>query len=186
MAKRTSTKGASKKTKTPDRVVGKDHNSKLTDEQRTALLLQACKQIEAKQTEMATINAAIRNLRKTAKADGISPAELNFALHLRKADPDEATALFRQQVQIAKWLSHPIGKQAELFDADRTPIEDRAFEEGKIAGLEGLTAKPPYDAVAGQKWMDGWHAGQAVLAGGIKTGRRGAGPPDAHQGRADR
>lgn len=161
---------STKKTKAPkpDRAVGVGHNQ-LTDDQRAALLLQACAKVEAQQAKAAEITANIRNIRKTAKADGISPAELNYALHLRKVDPDEASALFRQQMQIAKWLNHPIGKQAELFDADRTPIEDRAFEEGKVAGLEGLNAKPPYDAVAGQKWMEGWHAGQSVLLGGIKT-----------------
>lgn len=164
--KPTSTKA--KKPPKADRSVGVGHNQ-LSDEQRTALLLQACAKVEAQQAKAAEITANIRNIRKTAKADGISPAELNYALHLRKVDPDEASSLFRQQIQIAKWLNHPIGKQAELFDADRTPIEDRAYEEGKVAGLEGLVAKSPYDAVAGQKWMDGWHAGQAVLLKGIRT-----------------
>lgn len=159
-----------KKTKAPkaDRAVGVGHNQ-LSNDQRAALLMQACSQVEKKQEAIAALTADIRNIRKTAKADGISPAELNYALHLRKADPDEAVALFRQQVQIAQWLAHPIGKQASLFDADRTPLEDRAFDEGKAAGLAGESAKPPYDAVPGQKWMDGWHSGQAVLLKGIRT-----------------
>lgn len=170
-------KGASrpkKKAPAADRSVGVDHNglAKLSDDQRKALLLQACRQIEGEQAKIATHTANVRNIRKTAKADGISPAELNYALFLRKCEPEQAVAEFRMHAKVAQWLAHPVGKQADLFggEEDRTPAVDKAYEEGKIMGLEGLDAPiiASHDPV-GQSRYRGWQDGQAVLAKGIRT-----------------
>jgi ribosome modulation factor len=172
MSKKPSSVKDPKKPKVPaaDRSVGNNHNA-LSEEQHAALVLQACAKIEKLQTAIATATADIRNIRKIAKADGIVPAEINFALFLRKADPDDVVSTARMQDRVAKYLAHPVGTQFGMFEADRTPIADRAFAEGKVAGLEGKDFKSPHDesTEAGQQWMKGWHGGQAVLHAGIRT-----------------
>lgn len=46
---------------------------------------------------------------------------------------------------------------------DRTPLDDRAREEGRYAGIMGYPAgNNPYaiDSEAGQVWLDAWHGGE--------------------------
>lgn len=112
-------------------------------------------------------NSSHRNLLKELKADGIPKKDLEYALKLEKTKDDEEA--IRQQLreqQLARWLGHKLGTQADLFagdTADRTPITDKAYEEGFRAGSAGAGNTPPYDGDAGQQWIKGWHAGQAVI-----------------------
>ncbi len=156
-----------------DAPAGIGHNE-LTPEQKAALLLQGVVKIERMRAEMETITANIRNVRKTLKADGFDKAQVDYALFLRKAEPSAASAQIAMMVETAKWLAHPVGFQADIFGdgVDRTPGVERAFAEGKVAGMAGEACKLPDKwgpgSEQGAQWIDGWHAGQAVLASGIK------------------
>lgn len=130
-------------------------------------------------------DAAFKNLCKRIKGEG-TPIE-DIKTHLELQSP-EGEATMRQkmeaQLRIARWNGLPLGSQTDLFaGVDRTPAVDKARTEGKIAGLKGDDAKPPYAAESpqGQSWMEGWHDGQAVNLDGIKA-TPGAGPaPDSDE-----
>lgn len=150
------------------------HND-LTDDQKQALLLQGVGKIEKLEAQKASLIADIRNERKRLKADGFAKEEVDYALWLRKSDDGEASARIEMQIRIARWTGHALGYQAELFGdgVDRTPSVDRAYVEGKVAGMAGESAVLPQKWGPGSeqadKWMSGWHAGQEVLlSGGIK------------------
>ena len=172
MARPKGPRAKAKATKSPA-PAGVGHND-LTDEQKAALLLQGVGRIERLLADQAKITADIRNERKKLKADGFAPAQVNYALWLRKADEGEASERMRMQITTAKWLAHPIGHQTDMFGdgVDRTPGVDKAFAEGKTAGMAGEAQTVPDKwapgSEQGQKWLEGWSAGQAVLLSGIK------------------
>ena len=75
-------------------------------------------------------------------------------------------------LQVARWLGHPMGAQLDMFEApDRTPIADRAYDEGKQASIENRSAKPSYapETEAYRSYMSGYHDHQRELAGGLKA-----------------
>ena len=78
--------------------------------------------------------------------------------------------MFETQHRVAQYLAHPIGRQLSLFDKDRTPAVEVAFEEGKTASLSNHPAKPPHDASTpqGQAWLKGHAAGQEIIGKGFK------------------
>jgi uncharacterized protein (UPF0335 family) len=154
--------------------VSTDHNlpapAPLTDDQNAALLIQGVGKIEALLEKQAEITSSIRILRKQLKADGFDRPVVDYAIYLRKTEPEVAEELHRQQLRVARWLAHPIGTQSS-FDLDQ-PI-DKAFLDGKAAGMEGVAATvPPKFSVsneASNRWLEGWHAGQSALMSNIKT-----------------
>ena len=100
--------------------------------------------------------------------------------HLHEQEHLTAAQIARQldlhPQTVAKWMARPEGYQGGLFDGagdgvNRMPAVDRATEEGKTAGLSGVSCTPPYDASTpqGQAWIKAWHEGQAVVAAGFKT-----------------
>jgi len=84
----------------------------LTPEQKRSLLLKACEQIGEMKDEVASIVSDMRHVYKEFKADGIPKKDIDFALSLRKMEPDEVVALHDRNMQIMVWI-HP-GVQAEL------------------------------------------------------------------------
>ena len=162
----------SEKKKVPDdRTVGPGHNS-LSDDDQRALLCQALEQVQKKKDEIASLTADLRNLYKKAKADGIPKAEIDYALYLRKASDDEPKADISMRLRVARWLAHPLGTQASLFDdPDRTPDADKAYEIGKTHGMAGKDGGlNPYHPGSdqGQAWMRGHADAQGSLLGKIK------------------
>ena len=170
--------------KTADDGVGPGigHND-LTDEQRAALLFQAAGKIEREQAKMREIVASIRLIRKQAKADGVDKSELNYVLYLRKAESSDALAEMAMRTLVAKWMGHPIGTQGYFFGdgVDRTPGVEKAYAEGRVAGMAGDTCAPPDKWAPGgdqhQRWLDGWHDGQRVILEGIKPLEQAAAAP---------
>lgn len=167
---------APKPTKTAPAAPIVGHNAGLgglTDDQQRGLFLNGVAAITALLAQSATINSEIRRKRKEMKADGFEQAQINYAIWLRKVPENVPVRKRIDEVKIAKWLAHPVGHQAELFGdgVDRTPAIDRAFEEGKTAGLAGANKTPPYaeSTPQGQKWLHGWDEGQAVNHIGFRT-----------------
>jgi uncharacterized protein (UPF0335 family)/ribosome modulation factor len=153
-----------------------DHNlpapAPLTDDQNAALLIQGVGKIEALLEKQAETTSSIRIIRKSLKAEGFDKPVVDYALYLRKTQPEVAEELHRQQLKVARWLAHPIGTQSS-FDLDLELPIDRAFLDGRAAGMEGVAATvPPKFSVsneASNRWLEGWHAGQAALMSNIKT-----------------
>ena len=143
----------------------------LTDDQRRGLFLNGIGKLERLQEAAASAAAAARKQRQVLKSEGFEKGDVDFALWTRKADENDVRKLLGTQARVLRYLAHPVATQASLFDeTDRTPAVDRAYEEGKSAGIEGKRLEPPHDASTpqGQKWIAGWHDGQAVLASGFK------------------
>lgn len=148
------------------------HNSgasaeQISDDQQRALFIQSLEKIKRAKEKAATATADLRNLYKVAKAEGFSKADIDYAISLEKDDDDKMIERRRREQKIAAWMNHPIGTQADLFESkvDDRPLKDRAFEEGKIAGMKGEVAKPPYDTGTDgySGYMEGYHAGQAAI-----------------------
>jgi hypothetical protein len=143
---------------------GIGHNS-LTDEQTRKLALQHIDKIAAKKAKVDSEVSDLRNLYRAAKADNISKAQIDFAIALRKDSDDEMTKKQAALMQAAAWIGHPLGKQFDLFGVeDRTPSDERAYEEGKIEGMRGGERMPPshYSPAAKALYAQGYDEGQAV------------------------
>lgn len=78
----------------------------------------------------------------------------------------------KDRLQVARWMGHAMGNQLDLFEEpDRTPSDDVAYDQGKMASMENRAAKPPHDPSTSQykAYMAGFHDHQRQLAGGIKA-----------------
>lgn len=127
-----------------------------------------------------------KKLRKVAKADGIKLEDMDFAMKALSMDDDSIIAdNLRRQMNIARWLDMPIGHQTNFADVDRRDGEEKAFNEGEVAGLRNLDSSDhDYKDNLEQQWLKGWHKGrerlQAVSKAEEEEGavilERGAGP----------
>lgn len=149
------------------------HNSlELTQAEKQALLVNSLVTIEGLVDQKNTIVSQIRTARKKLVANGFAPKVIDFALRLRKDEDDDMVEQRRAEIEVARFLNHPIGTQADLFDiqADRTPEVDRAFTLGEIAGAEGKTCIAPHatGSPLEQAWIKGWHKGQDTIASAFK------------------
>lgn len=150
---------------------GPGHNSALTDEQMQALHLNNHvpayeRALKAKKDA----DAAFKNVCKTIKAEGGSIDDVKRTIELRTPEGEAKLKVqIEQMLRVARWAGLPLGTQSDLFGPDRRPVEERAFEDGKRAGLAGKDCKTEHapGTEAYDKWIEGWHAGQAVLAAGF-------------------
>lgn len=144
----------------------------LSESEKRALLVNGLTQIEGLVEQKDAIVSQIRTNRKRLVAHGFAPKIIDFALRLRKDEVDKMIEQRRAEIEVARFLGHPIGTQPELpFNMeDRTPGVDKAKAEGEVAGASGVTCSAPY-AVGSpmeQAWLTGWHDGQATLASAFK------------------
>lgn len=154
---------------------GPGHNgAELTDEQRCSLLFAHVADIDKQAKTLADAKKVaddakgqLASLYKIAKGQGFQRDEIDEFRELRSPEGEARLRVrLERSVRLARWLSLPVGNQGD-FDfsgVDRTPVDDRAFNLGKIAGMEAQDASPPYSAGSsqGQKWMEGWHEGQKL------------------------
>jgi uncharacterized protein (UPF0335 family) len=144
----------------------------LTEAEKKALLVQGLAEIERVVAEKDKLVKDIRILRKKMVSHGFKPKVIDFALRLRKEEDDTIIEQRRAEIEVARFLNHPVGTQPELplVMEDRTPGVDKARAEGEIAGAEGKTCSAPY-AVGSpneQAWLQGWHDGQATITRAFK------------------
>ena len=152
-----------------------DHNvvraSELTDDQRQALFFQHKKQYEKALEAKKRADADLKNACKLIKEEGSSLDEIKLALMDPAAFEKYARDRAESLIRVAQWLGSPVGTQFALFnEPDRTSSDEKAFNDGKRAGFAGEDASPPYAKHLPQagKWLEGWHAGQAVVLAGFK------------------
>lgn len=140
-------------------------NSGITAAEARALHFHHFNAIEAQKTVVKSAQDVLKKLRKTAKADGVVMADLDYMARCAALeDPGIVPAELTRRAEIASWFALPVNFQPDMF-TDRTPIEDRAFEEGKTKAQRNGDPVPPYSAesAAGQAWMNGWHEGQRIM-----------------------
>jgi len=160
---------ARKKSISSDETPGEGHNSVvLTEEERRAQLINGVKQIEDLTDQLKPIKDKIAEVKKHLKTIGFEKFEVDYALRIKKVDETEELDRRRREARVAAWFNHPIGTQPDLFsdEPDRTPSVDKAYEDGKIAGMEGRTCSPPshLGQEQNQQWIRGWGDGQELLA----------------------
>jgi hypothetical protein len=144
----------------------------LNESEKRALLVNSLTGLEMLIERKDQAVADIRAARKKMVANGFKPKLIDFALRLRRDEESDVIEQRRAEIEVARFLNHPVGTQPELplNMEDRTPGVDKAKAEGEIAGAEGKTCSAPYAAGSPneQAWLTGWHDGQAILAGAFK------------------
>ena len=120
-------------------------------------------QIKGIKSNIAFEMGAAKDVYARVKPFGYTPSDFKWALELEDKDSASIISMWERRLKIAKWLGHGVARQFEMFDEDRTPLEDRAYEEGLAAGKMRKDANNPYgmDSPAGQRWQSGMNDGTA-------------------------
>lgn len=143
------------------------HNQLSDDDQRALHFRHVSeykKALEAKKKA----DADFKNVTKRIKAEGGAVDDVKLSIELESPQGEaKLKERFAAMQRIAAWNNLPIGTQGNIFDVDRRPTEEKAFDEGKRDGMQGKTLVIPSiyppDGAAGQKYAEGWHAGQAAI-----------------------
>lgn len=157
-----------------------NNTAELTDEQVFALSCQWANQVVAKEEErddakrsFDSLKSDCRNLLKKVKAelgdDGLDRVKLIVKIRRDEEATEKLRTDLRNMAWVARWMNATPGQQLEIF-SDLRPIDDRAYEEGKAAGLAGDAFNPKFGqgSSAYHRFQDGWQAGQEILAKGFK------------------
>lgn len=123
-------------------------------------------QIKGMKSEIAGTTGEIGQVYKRVKdATGFTKADFKWAMELEDKDASEIVATMERRLRIARMLGHRIARQIELFDQDRTPAEDIAYEDGYTAGKLRKDNANPYDTGSpkGQRWQAGFNDGTAFI-----------------------
>ena len=145
--------------------IGDNSEITLTDEQQQALFVHHKRLYVDSLAKKKEADAAFKNTCKAAKSEGVSADMIKFALQL---EGDEDGKLEQERIEkerIARWFGLNYGEQALLLD--RTPGEDRAENEGFIAGSAGKSRNSPYAGILESSWLSGWTRGQQSLMSGL-------------------
>ncbi len=125
--------------------------------------LNAVRQIKDFKSEIGEAMGEINEVYKSLKPLGFTKGDVKWAFELEEKDAGDVIATMQRRLRIARMLGHGVARQFEMFDEDRTPLEDRAYEEGLAAGKMRKDANNPYgmDSPAGQRWQTGMNDGTA-------------------------
>ncbi len=118
-------------------------------------------------------DATFKNACKTIKSEGGSIEDIKLTIQLRTPEGEALLkARIEAQMRTARWAGVAIGTQADMFAPDPRSLRERAFDEGKRAGLAGEPLNIPASYSPGSDgdigFKEGWHHGQTLLAGKIK------------------
>ena len=138
------------------------HNSGLDPAQERAFIREFTA-IHDAETEMAEQKGVLSGIYKRLENAGFTKDDVKWAKELQKKNVSEVVATMKRRIAIATVMGHAIGRQMEMFDKDRTPIEDAAYLEGLGAGRMRKANANPYgmETVAGQSWQRGMNEGTA-------------------------
>lgn len=141
--------------------IGKDHNGETQDELlRKQQFFKLFGELQNKNSDAAGIKGEINGIYQRAKAFKISKGAFKFALTLQDKDTSEVIADLEEKLWVARNMGHSVGRQFNLFE-DKTPQDERAYQEGHAVGAMGGENKNPYDAGSpeGQAWQKGMNEG---------------------------
>lgn len=180
------TKGAKNKPKDGEKTPKSDKTAKKAaapaapkiynndDPEAKALFLNHLPKVKAARDAVAKATANLRNIYKTAKAQGnFEKVDFDYAISVETAEAEaKQRAKIARQLTIARFMGSDLGAQLDLFlEPDRTPAADRAYHEGESASMKNEPANPAYAPETEQyrSYMKGFHDHQAKIAGnGIK------------------
>jgi|GEM_PF-4424697 len=121
---------------------------------------------KAKKTAADALSEYVKIIKEAIGVNGLADIKDLVAL-----GTPEGEALMKAEMQrkarVMKWMNIPIGSQVALFgDTDRTPITERAFNEGKRQGLAGEPIDNPHHHTteAHRSHVAGFASGQETLA----------------------
>jgi hypothetical protein len=147
----------------------------LDDDQLYALTCQHKTQYEAALAAKKKSDADFKNCCKLAKSEcgagAIDDIKNLIALHTDEGE-EKLKGEVERMLRTMRWSGVAVGTQPGLFDdMDRTPATEKAFADGKRAGLAGETARPPHAPETEQyrEWMAGHGEGQSTIAKGFKA-----------------
>jgi ribosome modulation factor len=115
-------------------------------------------------------DTALKNFGRVVKADLGAQGLADIKGLIDLATPEGEARMkgeVERQVRLLRWMQVPIGTMGDMFaDTDRTPLVERAFNEGKRQGLAGESCvNPHHHTVAAHKALnDGWAEGQKTKA----------------------
>ena len=138
------------------------HNSGLDPAQERAFIREfgAIKEAEA---EVAEQKGVLSGVYKRLENAGFTKDDVKWAKDLEKKNVSEVVATMRRRIAIATIMGHAVGRQMDIFEKDRTPLEDAAYLEGLGAGRMRKANANPYgmETAAGQNWQKGFNEGTA-------------------------
>lgn len=147
------------------------HNSISDQDRRNLFFVQRHRYLKALAAKKAA-DADLKNVGKSIKAD-LGPNGLDQIKLYEKAKTDEGLQAIKDKIeadrQALAYADIPINTQIDLFD-NAAANEEKAYNLGLTAGLEGETLINPYNEATqdGQDYARGWHEGQGILFAGIK------------------
>lgn len=118
------------------------------------------------ESEMAGTKGDIGAAYKRAEqCGGWTKSDFKWAQELEKKDSVKVIATMERRLRIAKLLGHGVARQFSMFDADRAPLEERAYQEGFAAGSLRKDMANPYglESPAGQEYQRGFNEGTAFI-----------------------
>ena len=155
--------------------------SRLTPDQERELFLSHRTTWNAWQAKLKAVEAIGIDVKAALKADGFTVKQMQIADDLATVKGEaRVVGEVTDRLKVARWIGHAMGAQLDLFEQpDRTPIVDRAYDEGKQASMENKPRSPPHapGTAAYDAWMNGYSDHQEELASKFK--RDGESPPDS-------
>lgn len=145
--------------------MNKGHNEKTEQElYEDQQFLKSYADLKDLRSEMAGAKGDMNAAYKRSKDAGWSKKDFEFAQSLEDKDVGQIIADFERKIRIAKLFGHQIGRQLDLLEKDRTPQDDRAYEEGKAAGMLRKSASNPYQGGTElQRWQEGFNDGTTFI-----------------------
>lgn len=143
----------------------KDHNQKTEQEiYEEQQLLKGFAELKSFRSDMAGIKGDMGATYKRLKDLGWKKSDIEFAFSLEEKDVGQVISDFENKLRIARLFGHQLGRQLDLLDQDRTPQEDRAYDEGLAAGRQRKSATNPYTPGSPeyQRWQKGMNEGTAI------------------------
>lgn len=136
------------------------HNSGLDPAQERAFLREFSA-IKDAETELAEQKGVLSGVYKRLESAGFTKDDVKWAKDLEKKNVGEVIATMQRRLAIARLMGHQVGRQIDLFDKDRTPLEDAAYFEGLGAGRLRKQNANPYgmETAPGQNWQRGFNDG---------------------------
>lgn len=150
------------------------HNGgpELSEDEKRTLFVRDKNAFKSAKEKVDLAVSALRNVRKTIKADGFTAAQVIAAIAMESTEGEEK---IRSELVQTMWAARAIGvawgSQLEMFEApDRTPAVDKAHEDGKVASMENKPRRAPYapETEQAREWYAGYDEHQEQLARGFK------------------
>lgn len=146
--------------------MARDHNEKTQQEiYEDQQFMRGFSDLQGLRSDMAETKADMGAIYKRLKDLNWSKADVEFALSLQDKDVGQVIADFERKIRIAKLFGHRLGRQMSLLDEDRTPQDERAYAEGKAAGMLRRQVNNPYHpgSAEARSWDRGNRDGNAFI-----------------------